>query len=318
MNAVSAKSSAAFKASGLVARRNLITGLLFISPAIIGFIAFVAFPLVASFYYSLTAYNLLQPPQFIGFENYQVLLSHDKIFWVSVKNTLYMVAFALPLALIVNLLLAFLLNMKLRGVSIYRTIFYLPSILPSVAIAVIWLYILNPQYGLINYVLSQLNLPQPGWLLDPKWAKPSLIIVSLWSGGSAILIYLAGLQDVPVELQEAAELDGANTLQRTQHVTIPMITPVIFFNLVMGMIGFFQYFTEAYVMTRGVSSNADAGGPAESTLFYSIYLFQNGFHYFKMGYASAQAWILFWIVVALTIIIFRWSSTWVYYRSKSG
>ena len=303
--------------SSAIARRNLTMGLLFISPGILGFLAFVAYPIVASFYYSMTAYNLIQPPVFLGLENYQKLLTGDRQFWTSMGNTLYMVLIALPLGLVVNLLIAFLLNSKLRGIALYRTLFYLPSIIPIVASSIVWLYILNPQYGLLDWALGQLGLYQPGWLLDPSWSKPSLILVGLWAGGNGVLIYLAGLQDVPQELYEAAELDGANAIQKTRHVTIPMITPVIFFNLITGMIGYFQYFTEAYVMTRGNSSNAVAGGPADSTLFYSLYLFQNGFEYFKMGYAAAQAWILFWIIVVFTIIVFRSSSRWVFYRGKA-
>lgn len=302
---------------GAAQRRNLVVGLLFISPAIIGFFAFTMYPVVAALYYSLTSYNILQPPTFVGLDNYRRLLFNDSDFWVSITNTLYMVVIGLPITLVLDLLIAFLLNLKLRGMSIYRTLIYLPSILPSVATAVVWLFLLNPNYGLIDGALGVLGLPQPGWLLDPSWSKPALIMVSLWASGGMVLIYLAGLQDVPTELLEAAELDGADSIQRTWHVTVPMVTPVVFFNLIIGMIGYFQYFTEAYVMTRGTGSNAIAGDPAGSTLFYAIYLFQNAFDFFKMGYASAQAWILFWLVVVFTVIIFRSSSLWVYYRGRN-
>jgi multiple sugar transport system permease protein len=293
-------------------RRELVKGLLFISPAILGFLAFTVYPIVQSLYYSFTDYNVLQPPLWAGFENYTKLFG-DRLFTVSLLNTLFMVVVGLPVHLLFDFLMALLLNTKIRGLSVYRTIFYLPSITPVVATAVLWLWIFNAQYGLLNTVLTALGVPTIGWLTDPAWTKPSLIFMGIWYGGNTILIYLAALQDVPAETLEAAELDGAGSWAKTWHVVFPMVSPVIFFTLVMNLIGYFQYFTEAWVMTA--TREGGAGGPANSLMFYSIYLYQNAFLFFKMGFASAQAWILFLVVLVVTVLVFR-TSGWVYYRSE--
>jgi multiple sugar transport system permease protein len=294
-------------------RANLRNGLLFVSPMFVGLLAFTIYPLLASFYYSLTDYTILQPPSFVGLDNY-TLLFNDAEFTTSIGNTLWMVVVALPIGLVFNFLVALLLNMRLKGLAFFRTVFYLPTIVPAVATGILWLWILNPQYGLANTLLRVVGIDGPGWLSDPAWAKPSFVLIGLWTGGNAILIYLAGLQDVPPELYEAAELDGAGAVSRTRHVTLPMVTPVIFFNLVTGLIAYFQYFTQAYVIT--VQRDGGVGGPADSTLFYSLYLYQNAFNYFKMGYASAQAWILFLITLVCTVIVFGSSSRWVFYRGR--
>jgi multiple sugar transport system permease protein len=293
-------------------RRELAKGLLFISPAIVGFLVFTVYPLIRSLYYSFTDYNILQPPLWIGFENYSRLFN-DRLFTVSLINTLFMVVIGLPIHLVFDFMMALLLNTKIRGLSMYRTVFYLPSITPIVATAVLWLWIFNAQYGLLNTVLNALGLSSIGWLTNPAWTKPSLIFMGLWYGGNTILIYLAALQDVPVETLEAAELDGAGSWAKTRHVVIPMVSPVIFFTLVLNLIGYFQYFTEAWVMTA--TREGAAGGPLNSLMFYSMYLYQNAFQFFKMGFASAQAWILFLIVLAATVLLFR-SSGWVYYRGE--
>jgi multiple sugar transport system permease protein len=295
--------------------RNLRNGLLFASPWLLGFLIFVLYPLLASLYYSFTDYNIIKPPQWVGLDNVRALLT-DSLFWTSMGNTLYMVVFGLPAGLAVSLLLAILLNQKVAAMPLFRTIFYLPSIMPAVASALLFLWVLNPQYGMINLALRSVGIAGPGWMTDPAWSKPALIILGLWTSGGTMLIYLAGLQGIPVHLYEAAMIDGANWWHKFWHVTIPMLSPTIFFNLIIGLIGTVQYFTEAYIMTTGNSggSNDIPGGPLNSTMFYSIYLFQNGFAYFKMGFASAMAWILFLIVLAATLLIFKTSARWVYYE----
>lgn len=293
-------------------KRELLKGLLFISPAIVGFFAFAAWPIFQSLYYSFTDYSVLQSPYWTGFDNYTRLF-RDRLFTLSLRNTLFMVVIGLPIHLAFDLLMAMLLNTKIRGLSVFRTIFYLPSITPIVATAVLWLWIFNAQYGLLNMVVSALGLSTVGFLTDPRWTKPSLIFMGMWYGGNTILIYLASLQDVPAELMEAAELDGAGSWSRVRNIVLPMISPAIFYTLVINLIGYFQYFTEAWVMTA--ARDGSAGGPSNSLMFYAMYLYQNAFQFFKMGYASAQAWILFAIVLVATLVLFR-SSGWVYYRGE--
>jgi multiple sugar transport system permease protein len=292
--------------------RSIFTGLAFISPAIIGFLAFAAWPIWQSLYYSFTNYNVLQPPDFIGLDNYRDLVS-DRLYHTALINTLYMVLIGLPLHLIFDFFMALLLATQIRGLSIYRTIFYLPSITPVVAAAIVWLWIFNGQYGILNTMLGWFGIQRIGWLTDPDFTKPALIFMGLWFGGNTILIYLAGLRDVPVSLLEAAELDGAGALQKTFNVTLPMISPVIFYTLIINIIGYFQYFTEAWVLTA--TRDGAAGGPLNSMLFYAMYLYQTAFQQFKMGYASAQAWVLFAVVLIATAALFR-TSGWVYYRSE--
>jgi len=291
-----------------IARREARFGYLFISPWIIGFLLFVIGPLLASIWLSFTDYELFTPPVGIGFRNYQELLFKDPLYPLSLFNTVYYVIFAVPLGLIVSLLLALLVNQKVKGITVYRTIYYLPSVTSGVAISLLWLWLFNPQLGLINYILGKVGISGPGWLVEPKWAKPALIIMSLWGTGGAMVIFLAGLQGVPTHLYEASELDGANWWQKFRHVTLPMISPVILFNLIMGLIGSFQVFTQAFVMTQG--------GPSNATLFYVLYLFRNAFLLLRMGYAAAMAWILFLIVLVLTLFQLKFSSKWVYYETK--
>ena len=290
-------------------RRALITRLLFISPWVVGFLAFQVYPFLASLYYSFTFYPILDAPRFIGLTNYRNLFG-DSRFRTALYNSAFFAFFAVPLGTVVSILLAMLLNTKAKGISIFRTIFYLPSITPVVATAIVWLWMFNPRAGIVNYVLSAVGIRGPGWLGSPEWAKPALILISLWGVGGAVLIYLAALQGVPRELIEAAQLDGASRRQQVWHITIPMISPVILFNVVTGLIGAFQYFTEVHVMTGG------SGKPADATLMLSIYLWQTAFQYFKIGYASAQAWVLFLIVIAFTVGLFRLSGRWVYYGGR--
>ena len=276
------------------------------------FLLFAAWPILQSFYYSFTDYNIFQPPYWIGLQNYQDLVS-DRVYGIALRNTLYMVLIGLPVHLLFDFLMALLLATRIRGLSIYRTIFYLPSITPVVASTIVWLWLFNGQYGVLNEIVDLFGFSKIGWLTDPAFTKPSLIFMGMWFGGNTILIYLAGLRDVPTSLLEAAELDGANALRKTWHVTLPMISPVIFYTLIINVIGYFQYFTEAWVLTA--TRDGAAGGPLNSMLFYAMYLYQSAFQQFKMGYASAQAWVLFAVVLLATGLLFRFSG-WVYYRSE--
>lgn len=291
-------------------RSNQRSGLLFAAPWLIGFAVFIAYPIAASLYYSFCSFDAIRAPHWVGLQNYQRLFGEDDLFWKSLWNTLYMVVFGLPLGLAASLGIALLLNQKLRGMAFYRTLYYLPSITPVVASAILWMWLLNPEMGLIAILLKKAGIVHPpAWLTDPMWSKPGLILMGLWGAGGSMVIYLAGLQDVPEALYEAASLDGAGRLQQLRHVTIPMLSPVILFNLIMGLIGAFQYFTQAYVMTNG--------GPEDSTTFYALHLFNQAFLDFKMGYASAMAWILFVITLVCALLVFRSSAKWVYYAGES-
>lgn len=283
-------------------------GLFFISPWIIGFVAFMFAPIIASFWLSLHEYEVITPPQWIGVGNYTKFLLDDPLFQKSLFNTFYYVILSVPLGLLVALGLALLLNLNLRGVAIFRTIFYVPMVTPVVAVSLLWLFLFNPQFGVLNFLLTQVGLSPIGWISDPLWSKPSLILMSLWTVGGTMLIFLAGLQGIPTHLYEAAEIDGANVWRRFLHVTLPMLSPVIFFNMVLGVIGSFQTFTQAYIMT--------GGGPVDSTLFYALYLYRNAFKLLQMGYASAMAWVLLLIILVLTWLQFRMGRSWVYYESE--
>jgi multiple sugar transport system permease protein len=287
--------------------RKFRNGLLFTSPWLVGTVVFTIYPIFASLYYSFTEYSVVTRPQWIGLQNFEYMLLKDDRFWTAMKNTLIFAGMSVPLGLILSITVAILLNMRLRGMSIYRAAIYMPCVMPAVAYSVVWLWLMDPQYGIANDILRGLGIPPIGWFMDPKWSKPSLVFIGLWGVGGAVVIFLAGLQDVPESLHEAAELDGAGTLKRFRHVTLPMLTPTIFFNLVMSLIGAFSLFTSVFVITRG------HGGPADSTLVYSLLLYINAFSYFRMGYASAMAWILFMIVSAATLIVFKTSGRWVYY-----
>ncbi|WP_235886095.1 carbohydrate ABC transporter permease [Paenibacillus cymbidii] len=282
-------------------------GLLFISPWLIGFIAFTLIPFALSIYYSFTTYDIINSPRWTGMSNFNNLL-HDSLFWKALYNTMFYTIFSVPLSVVAGIILALILNMKVKGIGIYRTIFYLPTIVPIVASSLLWQWLFDSQFGVINSLLYFFGIEGPGWLVDPHWSKPALILMGLWGVGGAMVIYLAGLQDVPQEMYESAELDGCTWRQKIYYITLPMITPVIFFNLIMGLIGSFQYFTESYIITEG--------GPNDSTLFYSLYLYKNGFTYFHMGYASAMAWVLFLVILVSTIVVFKSSARWVYYGGE--
>jgi multiple sugar transport system permease protein len=289
--------------------RRLAVGLLFVSPWLVHFLVFELWPMLASIYYSLTAYSVLKPPVFIGLENYAVLFTDDPRFATTIYNTVYYTIGAVGVGTLAAILLALLLNMKIRGQAIYRTIIYLPSVVPVVASAIVFLWFLNPQYGVLTSILRTFGLPTVGWLSDPVWAKPSLIMLALWGIGGAVVIYLAGLQDVPSELYEAADIDGAGAWSKFWNVTLPILSPVILYNVIVGIIGAMQVFAQIYILT--------AGGPADSTMMYAYYLYITAFQFFKMGYASAMAWILFLIVFAATVVVFRTSARWVYYGGET-
>jgi multiple sugar transport system permease protein len=287
-------------------RENLV-GYLFISPWLVGFLVFTLYPFCQSFYLSLTRYNIIQEPKYIGFANYKMMLFEDELFWKSLWVTIRYALVSVPIVLVVGVLLALLLNINVKGMSVFRTIFYLPSIVPMVATTSIFMWILNPQVGLVNRVLALFNITGPGWLTDPKWTLWSLVFMAIWGAGGSMVIYLAGLKDIPQYLYEAATLDGAGVIKKTRMITLPMLTPVIFFNLVMGVIGTFQYFTQAFMISKG------SGGPEDSTLFYALYMFQRSWKYMDMGYGSAMAWALFVIIVILTTLIFQSQKRWVHY-----
>jgi multiple sugar transport system permease protein len=301
--------SANSRSAGRASRRSVWLGLAFISPWLVGFLCFTLYPIVASLYFSFCEYRVLSPPKWVGLRNYAELFTDGDYFIPSLKNTIFMFL-ELPIALALSLGIALLLNQKLRGMALFRTLLYLPSVVPTVATAILWLWLLNPQYGLVNKGLGVLGLPGTEWLQSPVWSKPSFILLDLWAVGGGMVIYLAALQGVPQHLYEAAELDGASAWRRTWHITLPAISPVIFFNLVLGVIGTFQYFTQTFLMTT------PPGAPANSTLFYSVYLFQNAFSYFRMGYACAMAWVLFVLTLGATLLVFKTSARWVYYEGE--
>lgn len=289
-----------------LARQEAIYGLLFIAPWILGFLLWTAGPMIFSLVLVFTNWQILSAPKFIGLGNLYTLLT-DKFVGIALYNTAYYTLLYVPLNLIVALGLALLLNQRVRAMGLFRTLFYLPSVTPTVAYVVVWIWILNPDYGLLNLLLRQVGIHGPNWLGDPSWSKPSLILLNLWGFGSAAIVFLAALQGVPEVLYEAAALDGAGRWARFRHVTLAMISPAILFNVVIGMINSFQIFTAAFVAT--------SGGPINSTLFLVLYLYNAGFQNFQMGYASSIAWLLFLIVLALTGIQFVGSRRWVYYES---
>ena len=291
--------------SGSWRRKEAVYGYLLASPWILGFIMFTLGPLIFSLYTGFTEYRLADF-RWVGLENYVNLFSDDPLFGKAVFNTVYYSFFAVLLGIIVALSIAMLLNMPLRGMSIFRTMFYLPRVTPLVAASLLWLYLMSG--GALSNVLRALHLPTTNWLASPVWSKPALILMSLWGVGGSAIIFLAALQGVPSQLYEAAEIDGAGPLQRFLNITIPMISPTLFFTVVVGIIGALQTFTEPLVMTDG--------GPIDSTMFYVVYLYKTGFRFLEMGYASAMAWVLFVAILILTLLIFRSSAFWVYYEGR--
>ncbi len=288
-------------------RREAAEGYLAISPWLLGLIIFTVGPIVASLYFSFTEYEVVKTPVWIGLANYQ-RLAGDRLFWQSLKVTGTYVAVSVPLGIVLAFAVALLMNQKVRMIGFFRTAYYMPNLVPAVGSAILWIWIFNPEFGLLNTSLAAIGIEGPLWLGHSKWAMPALIIMSLWGVGGGMLIYLAGLQGIPSDLYEAAEVDGATAWRRFLHVTVPQMTPVLFFNLIMGIIGSFQVFTAGYIMT--------GGGPRYATYFYVLNLYYNAFQYFRMGYASALAWILAVIILFFTLLVFRSSSAWVYYEGQ--
>lgn len=285
-----------------------LAGFAFISPWIVGFLAFTAGPMLVSLYLSLCQADFMTTTVFVGLRNYQQIVMRDELFRISLVNTAYYSFIAVPLGIVLGLIIAMVLNAEYAGVRVLRTVYYLPSVVSGVAVALLWNWILNPQFGILNAGLAWLGLPQPKWLFSETWAKPALILMSLWGAGGSMMIFLAGLRGVPPELYEASSLDGAGPVSRFFRMTLPMITPTLLFTLVTGIIGSFQVFTAAFIMT--------AGGPNNATLMYVLNLYNQAFLKYRFGYSSSLAWILLFIILALTLLIFRSSAVWVYYEAE--
>lgn len=298
-------------------QKDFMAGLIFSSPWIIGFLIFTLYPIAVSFYYSFTEFSIFQPPKFVGLDTIKSLFSDD-LYFKSMFNTLYMTFLATPISIAFGLGTAMLLNMKIKGMSVYRTAFYIPTIVPQVASSILWIWILNARYGLLNNILKALGIYQPNWFQDPVYTKPALILMGLWSTGTIMIIFLAALQDVPASLYEAADIDGANKWYKFIKIIIPSISPIILYQFIIGIIFNFQIFTQAWIIgeSQGGLNQGVFGGPENSILFYATYLFYNAFTYLKMGTASAMAWILFILTAIVTWLVFKFSNRWVTYGGE--
>lgn len=290
--------------------REALAGYGFISPWLLGLLLFFGGPVIASFVLSFFDYSLVKAPEFVGVANFRTAFVEDRLFWPSLGRTFYWTALYTPIVVLGSLLLAVLLNQHLAGTNLFRTLFFMPHLTPGVSLAVLWLFLLHPRLGPINYLLRRLGLPEPGWLASEEWAMPGLIIMGLWGGmgGNRMLIFLAGLQGVPQELYEAADIDGAGHWVKFRHITVPMISPVVFFNMVLGVVGGLQVFTTAFVAT--------GGGPNYATWFLALHIFNQGFRYFRLGYASFLAWVLASFLIIFTYIQIKLSNRWVYYAAS--
>ncbi|MBB6675102.1 sugar ABC transporter permease [Cohnella nanjingensis] len=299
---------------GKMRRKANLTGLLFSAPFILGLLVFTLYPTGASLVYSFSDFNLFKPLAWVGLDNYKWIFQEKEVS-KSILNTLYMVLLATPVSLIAGLLTAQLLNLKVKGQSIFRTFFYIPSIVPVIASSLVWMWVLNPKSGLINSLLDLAGLRGPNWLLDAAWTKPSLILMTAWGSGGVMIIFLAALQDVPRSLYESADIDGAGSVRKFFSITLPSISPIILFQLVMSLIVYFQYFAQAFMLASLTNSGADQtmAGPEKSLLFYAILLYREAFVDFRMGHASAMAWVLFIITALVTWLVFRSSKRWVTY-----
>jgi multiple sugar transport system permease protein len=291
-------------------RQEALTGYLFILPWLIGFIVFFVGPIIASFFLSFTSWNIVGAPEWVGLENYQSIFTSDPRFIQAIKVTLTYSVIYLPLEVICGLALAMLMNQKLRGIGIFRTLFYMPYVVPQVAAALVWVWMLNARYGVVNTIMSWFGVDGPNWLGSPSYVLPSLVIISLWGVGGSAVIYLAGLQNIPQVYYEAATVDGANAWQKFSKITLPLLSPTIFFQLVLGLIGVFQTFTPAYIAA------GETGGPLQSGLFYMLYVYNRGFVTLRMGYASALAWIMTLFIMIVTVVVLRSSSYWVHYETE--
>lgn len=290
-------------------RREAIEGYLFITPWLVGFLVFTAGPMLASLVLSFTEWGLIDTPVFIGTDNY-VQMAKDPLVWHSLFITAQYTFLTVPLRLLFSLGIALILVRPIPGVYVYRGIFYLPNILGGVVTALLWMWVFNPEYGILNYLLSRIGIAGPSWLADPDWALPAIVIMSVWNVGTGVILFIAGLQSIPSHLYEAAELDGAGRWAILHYITLPMLSPTLLFFLITSLIGSFQVFDIAFVASSG------SGGPLRSTLVYLLYFYQNGFRYFNMGYASALIWLLLVIILFMTLLIFRSSSIWVFYESE--
>jgi multiple sugar transport system permease protein len=293
-------------------RRQLVA-LAFMSPWIIGFCAFYVYPMVSSLYFSFTKYDILSQPEWVGLANYRFMFTSDPLFWAAIRNTLWIIAIMVPLQVLFGIVTATVLTRIRRGLPFYRTVFFLPTMVPLVAATLGFIYILNPA-GPVNRVLGVLHLPEPLWFVDPAWTKPGLTLIGMWGIGQVMIIFLASLLDVPRQLYEAAELEGARPWQVFRHVTLPMISPVIFFSVLIGMIQGFQYFTQAFVVSKAGDRTHEVGYPQDSLLFYTSRLYQQGFEGFHMGYAAALSWVMFVVIMACTLVLIRSSRRWVHYQ----
>ncbi len=293
---------------GSMRRREATVGVLLAMPWILGFLFFIAGPMIASIYLSFTSWDLLTPIEWVGLRNYQKLLLDDPLIYQALKVTSIYAFVSVPLQVVFGLILATLLNQQIRSLSMFRSIYYLPSVIGGIAVAIMWRWVLGTQFGMVNVMLRRIGIEGPSWLGDPNWVLVSFILMSLWGTGAAMLIYLGGLQGIPSTLYEAADVDGASSIAKFFHITIPMMTPVIFFNMIIAIIAALQEFVIPFVMT--------GGGPHNASLFLVLYLYQNGFQFFRMGYASAIAWVLFVYIMILTVLVLRSSSAWVYYEGS--
>lgn len=298
--------------------REALTGYLLVSPFLVGFLWFTAIPMAIAFYLAFTKYRIIKPAEFVGLSNFTRLIYDERI-RVALFNTSFYAGISVPLYLVTAFVASLAMNLKIKGIRWYRTIFYLPSITPAVASAMLWLWIFNPQWGLANNMIGFFGIRPQDWFIDPTLSKPCLIFMGLWGVGPTMVIFLAGLQGVPESLYEAAMIDGAGSWGRFWHVTVPIISPVIFFNLIMGIIGSFQVFATAFIITAGGGGGArsyGSGGVLDSLLFYVLYIWQQGFSFHRMGYACAMGWLLLVIILILTLIQFRLQKRWVYYEAE--
>jgi multiple sugar transport system permease protein len=293
-------------------RHEALLGFLFVLPWILSLLAFTVYPVVASFYLSLTDYNIIQAPRWIGLDNYHTMLTNDPSFWKGVSNTASYTVVSVPLNLVFALILALILNIQAKGIGIYQTLFYLPALVPPVSVTIVFVLMFSPNGGIINAILEGLGLSPPNWLMDPAWSKTTLLIMNLWSIGPSTLIFLAGLKQIPRSLLDAAAVDGAGEWKKLRYITLPLLSPVILYNLIIGIIGAFQVFTQALII------GGTGGQPVESTLMYMVLIYRNAFAYFKMGYASALAVVLFVAIVVVTILIFYSARVWVHYEDHDG